>query len=79
MMLGKPSGKGEQVFMPKSGEISDASGVYRSECCGTERSVPEGHRFPPCQSSHAIRGTPAYRRCAHANAKWRLIRKAPPQ
>jgi len=65
--------------MPKSGEISEASGVYRSDCCGLERSVPEGHRFPPCQNPRAGRGAPGHRRCAHGNARWTLVRKAPPK
>lgn len=63
--------------MPKCGEISDASGVYRSACCGLERSVPEGHRFPPCQSRSG--GKKPSNPCFHANARWTLIRKAPPK
>jgi hypothetical protein len=36
--------------MPQTGEISQASAIYRSTHCGhsLERSVPEGQRFPPC-------------------------------
>lgn len=34
--------------MPRIGEINQVSGIYRSNCCGHERAIPKGHKFPPC-------------------------------
>jgi len=50
--------------MPKTGEINAVSGIYRSDCCGVERSIPENHRFPPCST------------CRGENATWTLVRAA---
>jgi len=38
----------------KTGEINTVSGIYRSVGCAhsVERSIPEFHRFPPCEHCH---------------------------
>jgi len=53
--------------MPKTGMIAMESGIYKSDCCGVERAVPENHRFPPCNA-----GNPS---CAGDSANWTLERK----
>lgn len=53
--------------MPKPGEVNYVSGIYRSECCGVERAVPEFHKFPPCAAGKYA--------CKGANATWTLVRR----
>jgi hypothetical protein len=48
--------------MARTGEINQTSGIYRSTCCGHERAIPKGHRFPPCGS------------CGGPGAGWQLVR-----
>ena len=54
--------------MPKTGEINEVSGIYRSDCCGEERSMPKGHKFPPCVKKGYS--------CKGAAASWSLVRRA---
>ena len=37
--------------MPKPGDINHVPGVYRSVCCGVERSMPDNFKLPPCPGS----------------------------
>jgi hypothetical protein len=55
--------------MPKTGEANTVSGVYRSDCCGVERSMPDGHKFPPCPSK------PGAKSCSGSGAGWTLVRR----
>jgi hypothetical protein len=53
--------------MPHTGTINFVSGIYRSDCCGVERAVPEQDKFPPCDGGKSG--------CGHDNANWTLVRK----
>ena len=52
--------------MPKTGTQNEISGIYRSSCCGVERAIPKGHKFPPCTGGQF--------RCVGGNATWSLVR-----
>ena len=56
--------------MPKPGDINHVPGVYRSVCCGVERSIPDNVKFPPCPGSGKSGGI----RCAGQNANWIFVR-----
>ena len=56
--------------MPKTGDINHAPGVYRSVCCGVERSLPDNVKFPPCPGS----GKSSWSRCVGKNANWIMVR-----
>jgi hypothetical protein len=53
--------------MPKTGTVNVVSGIYRSDCCGVERAIPEYHKFPPCGGGKI--------HCAGTNANWTLVRR----
>jgi len=53
--------------MPHTGTINFESGIYRSDCCGVERTVGEKHKFPPCDGGKLG--------CGGNNANWTLVRK----
>jgi hypothetical protein len=53
--------------MPKTGTVNSVSGIYKSDCCGVERAVPEHHKFPPCDGGK--------HHCAGSGANWTLVRK----
>jgi hypothetical protein len=53
--------------MPKTGEKNPTAGIYKSNCCGVERTMPAGHTFPPC--------TGAGKSCSGGKASWTLVRK----
>ena len=55
--------------MHKPGDINHVHGLYRSECCGAEHSLPDNVKFPPCPGSGTSSGSP----CAGKNANWRLV------
>ncbi len=50
--------------MSKTGDVIQAAGTYRSDCCGIERSFQQNQKFPPCDG-----GRPG---CQGNNAVWRL-------
>ena len=52
--------------MPKTGTSNSVSGVYRSDCCGVERSMPKSHTFPPCRGGKI--------HCVGIGANWTLVR-----
>ncbi len=56
--------------MHKPGEINHVHGVYRSECCGVERTLPDNVKFPPCPGSGKSGGSP----CGGKNATWIFVR-----
>ena len=56
--------------MHKAGNISHIHGLYRSECCGVEQSLPDKVKFPPCPGS----GKSVESRCSGQNAEWILVR-----
>jgi hypothetical protein len=56
--------------MHKAGDSNRIQGLYRSECCGVERSLPDNEKFPPCPGS----GKSGERRCSGPNAEWILVR-----
>lgn len=53
--------------MPKTGMTNTVSGVYRSDCCGAERTILENHTFPPCDAKGMS--------CKGSDTNWMLIRK----
>jgi hypothetical protein len=53
--------------MPKTGEMNSVPGIYRSDCCGVERTIPQNQRFPPCDS-HGLY-------CKGNAATWTLVRR----
>jgi len=55
--------------MPKTGESNPVAGIYRSDCCKIERTMPAGHTFPPCGGGG---GKPP---CKGTAATWTLVRK----
>jgi hypothetical protein len=55
--------------MHKAGDINLIQGLYRSECCGIERSLPDHEKFPPCPGSGKSGGS----RCSGQNADWILV------
>ena len=56
--------------MQKTGEINLIPGLYRSECCGVERSLADNVEFPRCPGS----GKSGESRCSGQNAEWILVR-----
>lgn len=56
--------------MHKTGAINLIHGLYRSECCGVEESLPNNVKFPSCPGS----GQSGERRCSGQNANWILVR-----
>lgn len=56
--------------MFKVGSINHVHGLYRSVCCGVERSISDNMKFPPCPGSNKSNGSP----CAGKNADWTLVR-----
>ena len=56
--------------MHKSSEINHFHGLYRSECCGVERSLPDNVKFPPCPGS----GKATAGKCVGQNATWKFVR-----
>ncbi|MEP6935299.1 MAG: hypothetical protein ABI988_15415 [Nitrospirota bacterium] len=56
--------------MNKAGDINLIPGLYRSECCGIERSLPDNATFPPCPGS----GKSGESRCSGQNAEWIFVR-----
>jgi hypothetical protein len=52
--------------MPKTGTSNAIAGIYRSDCCGVERTMPKGHTFPPCPKGGHV--------CMGENANWTLVR-----
>jgi hypothetical protein len=56
--------------MHKSWDINHTHGLYRSVCCGVERSLADNSIFPPCPSSSKSGGSP----CVGKNASWILVR-----
>jgi len=55
--------------MVHTGEINQVPGIYRSDCCGVEKSLVKGQRFQPCPS---VPGRP----CRRSIATWSLVRRA---
>ena len=55
--------------MFKPGDINHVHGVYRSVCCGVERSLPDNVKFPPCPGSGKLGGSP----CIGKNANWIMV------
>lgn len=53
--------------MPKTGTVNQTSGIYRSDCCGVERAIPEYHKFPPCGGGGGG--------CKGPGANWTLVRR----
>lgn len=53
--------------MPMTGSVNTVSGIYRSNCCGVERAIPEYHTFPPCGGGHSG--------CKGSRAGWTLVRR----
>ena len=56
--------------MPKTSDINHVPGVYRSVCCGVERSMPDNFKFPPCPGSGQSGGS----QCVGQNANWIMVR-----
>ena len=56
--------------MPKTADINHVPGVYRSECCGVEKTMPDNFKYPPCLGS----GKSGESRCAGQNANWIMVR-----
>ena len=56
--------------MFKPGDINHAHGLYRSMCCGVERSLPDNVKFPACPGHGKSGGNP----CAGKNATWIIVR-----
>ena len=56
--------------MHKSWDINHAHGLYRSVCCGVERSLADNSIFPPCPSSSKSGWSP----CVGKNTNWTLVR-----
>ena len=56
--------------MHKAGDNNRIQGLYRSECCGVERSLSDNDKFPPCPGS----GKSGESRCSGQNAAWILVR-----
>lgn len=52
--------------MPKTGTSNQVAGIYRSDCCKIERTMPQGHTFPPCGGGKIG--------CAGQGANWTLVR-----
>ena len=55
--------------MFKPGDINHVHGVYRSVCCGVERSLPDNVKFPPCSGSGKSGGS----LCIGKNANWIMV------
>ena len=55
--------------MFKPGDINHVHGVYRSVCCGVERSLPDNVKFPPCPGSGKSGGSP----CIGKNTNWVMV------
>ena len=55
--------------MFKPGDINHVHGVYRSVCCGVERSLPDNVKFPLCPGSGKSGGSP----CIGKNANWIMV------
>ena len=56
--------------MSKTADINHVHGVYRSVCCGVERSIPDNVKFPPCPGGGISGGS----QCAGRNANWIMVR-----
>ena len=56
--------------MHNAGDINRIQGLYRSECCGVERSLLVNETFPPCPG----REKSGESRCSGQNAEWILVR-----
>jgi hypothetical protein len=56
--------------MSQAGDINLLPGLYRSECCGVERSLADNCKFPPCPGQAHSGENP----CAGKNATWSLVR-----
>jgi len=56
--------------MHKAGDINLIQGLYRSECCGVEQSLPGNEKFPPCPGISKSGES----RCSGKNAEWILVR-----
>jgi hypothetical protein len=54
----------------KAGGVNHLAGLYRSECCGVEQSLPGNVKFPTCPG----RGKSGESRCSGQNAEWILVR-----
>ena len=55
--------------MDKSWDINHVHGLYRSVCCGVERSLASNSKFPPCLGSSKSGGSPCVK-----NVNWTLVR-----
>jgi hypothetical protein len=56
--------------MLQAGELNHVHGLYRSGCCGIERTLADNCKFPPCPGPAHSGENP----CAGKNATWTLVR-----
>ena len=57
--------------MAAVGSMNRVAGVYRSDCCGIERTVPAMEKFPACANPRSYC-------CKKSNADWILVRRIAP-
>ena len=57
--------------MPPVSAMNVVPGVYRSDCCGAELTLPAFKKFPPCDDRKTIW-------CKRAGAEWALVRRTSP-
>ena len=55
--------KGDDKMANTSGSTNGVAGIYKCSNCGHERTIPEGHQFPPCSD------------CNKSGITWILVRK----
>ncbi len=56
------------LIMVHTGEVNQVPGIYRSDCCGVEKSLMKGQRFQQCPSAPG-------RHCLRSNATWSFVRR----
>jgi hypothetical protein len=54
--------------VPKAASLNNVSGIYRSDCCGTQLVLAEFKKFPPCINPKSFC-------CKGLNAEWILMRR----